>query len=137
MRMLTASGKSSIVCAIAVGLGMKLSQLGRSEDLGEFVMQGKQEGYVEVELFKLSGKEENTVIRRTLKVDSPARFAVDGKPSTLKEVVGMVEKAQIQLSNLCTFLPQVWFQFGVFFHTQAVLNRKKLGSSQGSTHSNC
>ena len=33
------TGKSSIVCAIAIGLGCKLRDLGRSETLGEFVMQ--------------------------------------------------------------------------------------------------
>jgi len=45
-------GKSSIVCAIAIGLGAQTKLLGRSDNLGEFVMQGCDNGYVEIEIYR-------------------------------------------------------------------------------------
>jgi len=99
------TGKSSIVCAIAIGLGAPTRLLGRSDNLGEFVMQGCEEGFVEVELYR-QGRP-NQVIRRCLRADSEScKWYLDGKPATQKAVLQVVERTGAQLANLCTFLPQ-------------------------------
>ena len=44
------TGKSSIVCAIALVLGGKPNILGRAQAVTEFVKHGCEKGYIEVEL---------------------------------------------------------------------------------------
>ena len=44
------TGKSSIVCAICLGLGGKTTVLGRQKEIGEFVKHGQQKGSIEIEL---------------------------------------------------------------------------------------
>ena len=61
------SGKSTIMCAIALGLGAAPKVLGRADNVGEFIMNGMDEGYVEVELFNESDRVNggrNYVVRR-------------------------------------------------------------------------
>lgn len=100
------TGKSSIVCAIAIGLGAKTSLLGRSEHLGEFVMQGCDDGFVEIELFVV-GDKPNPVIRRCLTSSSDScKWFLNGNPSNAKEVQKIVDRTGAQIGNLCTFLPQ-------------------------------
>jgi predicted nucleic acid-binding Zn-ribbon protein len=100
------TGKSSIVCAIAIGLGAKTSLLGRSDHLGEFVMQGCEDGFVEIELFKVGGGE-NPVIRRCLSSSSAScKWFLNGLPSNAKDVQKVVDRTGAQIGNLCTFLPQ-------------------------------
>ncbi|RLN80833.1 hypothetical protein BBJ28_00013452 [Nothophytophthora sp. Chile5] len=75
------TGKSSIVCALCVGLA----------------------GSTRIELFFERG---NKVIRRNIFRDNKSTWMVDGRDSTLKNVVGIMEAAKIQIDNLCQFLPQ-------------------------------
>ena len=42
------TGKSSIVCALCVGLGGKTSLLDRAESISSFIRHGKQHAYTEV-----------------------------------------------------------------------------------------
>ncbi len=47
------SGKSSIVCAICLGLGGNPTILGRSSDLKEFIQHGKNRSEIEIQLWVL------------------------------------------------------------------------------------
>jgi len=105
------TGKSSIVCAIAIGLGGHPKLLGRSDNIGEFVMMGCDEGFVEIEIFR-QGRP-NMVIRRHLKRDkggnkskSESTWKLDGKVVNQKTIQQAVLRTGAQLANLCTFLPQ-------------------------------
>lgn len=44
------TGKSSLVCAICVGLAGKTHLLGRAEDVSSFVRKGTSSGWVEITL---------------------------------------------------------------------------------------
>ena len=44
------TGKSSIVCAICLGLAGKTNILGRQKEIAEFIKHGQQRGYIEIEL---------------------------------------------------------------------------------------
>ena len=44
------TGKSSLVCAICVGLAGKTSLLGRAEEMSAFVRRGSQAGWVQITL---------------------------------------------------------------------------------------
>ncbi|NXY15811.1 SMC5 protein, partial [Atrichornis clamosus] len=98
------TGKSSIVCAICLGLAGKPSFLGRADKVGLFVKQGCMKGTVEIELFKTP---DNIIITREIHVVSNASvWFINRNPATLKTVEEQIAALNIQVDNLCQFLPQ-------------------------------
>ncbi|OLY84155.1 Structural maintenance of chromosomes protein 5 [Smittium mucronatum] len=100
------SGKSTVVCAIALGLGGSPQLLGRTKEINGFVKHGFDSGFVELTL-KGPGKNSITTIRRTLnsKTNS-STYKLNGQVSTAIKVNEVVKALNIQLDNLCQFLPQ-------------------------------
>ena len=45
-----ATGKSSVVCAICLGLGGKTAFLGRAKDPSDYIKHGQQQAFIEIEL---------------------------------------------------------------------------------------
>ncbi|XP_027508334.1 structural maintenance of chromosomes protein 5 isoform X1 [Corapipo altera] len=98
------TGKSSIVCAICLGLAGKPSFIGRADKVGLFVKQGCTKGLVEIELFKPPG---NIIITREIQVvNNTSSWWINRKPATLKTVEEHIAALNIQVDNLCHFLPQ-------------------------------
>ncbi|XP_014650918.1 PREDICTED: structural maintenance of chromosomes protein 5 isoform X2 [Ceratotherium simum simum] len=98
------TGKSSIVCAICLGLAGKPAFMGRADKVGFFVKRGCSKGMVEIELFKISG---NLVITREIDVAKNQSFWFINKKSTTQKIVEeQVAALNIQVGNLCQFLPQ-------------------------------
>uniref|UniRef100_A0A452IPY8 Structural maintenance of chromosomes protein 5 n=1 Tax=Gopherus agassizii TaxID=38772 RepID=A0A452IPY8_9SAUR len=98
------TGKSSIVCAICLGLAGKPSFIGRADKVGLYVKRGCSKGLVEIELFKTP---KNLIITREIHVANNASvWFVNRKPSTLKIVEEQIAALNIQVGNLCQFLPQ-------------------------------
>uniref|UniRef100_A0A2K5X1E2 Structural maintenance of chromosomes protein 5 n=1 Tax=Macaca fascicularis TaxID=9541 RepID=A0A2K5X1E2_MACFA len=96
------TGKSSIVCAICLGLAGKPAFMGRADKVGFFVKRGCSRGMVEIEL--ASG---NLVITREIDVAKNQSFWFINKKSTTQKVVEeQVAALNIQVGNLCQFLPQ-------------------------------
>ncbi|EJD01702.1 P-loop containing nucleoside triphosphate hydrolase protein [Fomitiporia mediterranea MF3/22] len=101
------TGKSSIACALCLGLNWPPSVLGRASKLGSFVKLGKSDGFIEIELKGPIG-EHNLVIRRNLTsgMTSQQAFTLNGTQTPGKEISARVEGLGIQINNLCSFLPQ-------------------------------
>ncbi|SNX85906.1 related to SMC5 - Structural maintenance of chromosomes, required for cell viability [Melanopsichium pennsylvanicum] len=100
------TGKSSIACAIALGLGGHPSLLGRASNLGSFVKRGEADGWIEIEL-QAWPDQTNLVIRRTLTASSnKSDWYVNGRSTTKTDVLAMVSEYNIDVGNLCSFLPQ-------------------------------
>ncbi|XP_047278991.1 structural maintenance of chromosomes protein 5 isoform X7 [Homo sapiens] len=98
------TGKSSIVCAICLGLAGKPAFMGRADKVGFFVKRGCSRGMVEIELFRASG---NLVITREIDVAKNQSFWFINKKSTTQKIVEeKVAALNIQVGNLCQFLPQ-------------------------------
>ncbi|XP_010166924.1 structural maintenance of chromosomes protein 5, partial [Antrostomus carolinensis] len=98
------TGKSSIVCAICLGLAGKPSFIGRADKVGLFVKQGCLKGVVEIELSK---KPDNIIITREIHVvNNTSSWFINRKPTTLKTVEEQITALNIQVDNLCQFLPQ-------------------------------
>uniref|UniRef100_A0A8C8D022 Structural maintenance of chromosomes protein 5 n=1 Tax=Oncorhynchus tshawytscha TaxID=74940 RepID=A0A8C8D022_ONCTS len=98
------TGKSSIVCAICLGLAGKTAILGRGDKVGLYVKRGCNKGSVEIVLHKAKG---NLVINREIHVENnQSTWLLNGKHSSQKTVEEEVKALQIQVSNLCQFLPQ-------------------------------
>ncbi|KAF3050532.1 Structural maintenance of chromosomes protein 5 [Didymella keratinophila] len=101
------TGKSTLVCAICLGLGWSSEHLGRAKELGAFVKNGAEEATIEIELAKSDSMRSNPVIRRVIrKADNKTVFYIDGKHSTQKMVMRICKEFSIQIDNLCQFLPQ-------------------------------
>lgn len=119
------TGKSTLVCAICLGLGWgpqvspqeeidlpngadRPQHLGRAKEVSEYVKHGCQEAMIEIELAK-DGKrfKKNINIRCTIKRDgNKTQFSVNGKPQGKKAVMELCRSLSIQIDNLCQFLPQ-------------------------------
>ncbi|KAL8989899.1 MAG: hypothetical protein Q9177_001322 [Variospora cf. flavescens] len=102
------TGKSTLVCAICLGLGWGPQHLGRAKDVSEFVKHGEQEANIEIELAGDPQRHRrNPVIKCNIKRENnKSTFSVDGKPSNKKAVIELCKSFTIQIDNLCQFLPQ-------------------------------
>lgn len=100
------TGKSTLVCAICLGLAASPNNLGRAKEVGEFVKHGASDAYIEIELKGKRGQR-NYVIKTHIKRDGNKRtFQINGQASTQKTVTEMARTFSIQIDNLCQFLPQ-------------------------------
>ncbi|KAG1752385.1 P-loop containing nucleoside triphosphate hydrolase protein [Suillus paluster] len=117
------TGKSSIACAICLGLNWPPSVsafyyscflpqvylhqiLGRANEISSFVKHGKDSGYIEIELKGAKGQK-NLVIRRNLNAKSKgSTLTLNGQSCTGKEISARMAKLNVQVGNLCSFLPQ-------------------------------
>ncbi|RPB01733.1 P-loop containing nucleoside triphosphate hydrolase protein [Choiromyces venosus 120613-1] len=100
------TGKSTIVCAICLGLGSSPANLGRAKEISEFVKHGCETATIEIEL---QGKENerNPVIKRKIgRENNTSTFTLNGSPSTSGKITKLVKSYNIQIDNLCQFLPQ-------------------------------
>ncbi|KAG5644817.1 hypothetical protein DXG03_007639 [Asterophora parasitica] len=100
------TGKSSIACAICLGLNFPPSVLGRASELNSFVKIGKKTGFIEIELKGRKGQG-NLVIRRNLSASTKTNsFTLNGKSASGKEIAYRMLDLNVQVGNLCSFLPQ-------------------------------
>ncbi|XP_074500603.1 structural maintenance of chromosomes protein 5 [Sebastes fasciatus] len=98
------TGKSSIVCAICLGLAGKTGILGRGDKVGLYVKRGCHKGFIEIELYKTGG---NVVINREIHVENnQSLWMFNGRHCNQKAVEEEVKALHIQVNNLCQFLPQ-------------------------------
>ncbi|KAJ8347147.1 hypothetical protein SKAU_G00285480 [Synaphobranchus kaupii] len=98
------TGKSSIVCAICLGLAGKTAVLGRGDKVGLYVKRGCTKGFVEIELYRTGA---NLVIKREIHVENnQSVWTVNGRHASQKAAEEEVKALHIQVGNLCQFLPQ-------------------------------
>ncbi|KAL2845000.1 hypothetical protein BJY01DRAFT_214594 [Aspergillus pseudoustus] len=101
------TGKSTLVCAICLGLGWGPQHLGRAKDTGEFVKHGCREATIEIELAGGPKFSRNPLVTRTIKRDgNKSIFTLNGKPANRNQVLKLAQSFAIQVDNLCQFLPQ-------------------------------
>ncbi|WFD43035.1 Structural maintenance of chromosomes protein 5 [Malassezia psittaci] len=100
------TGKSTVVCAIALGLGWKPSVLGRAKDIASYVKLGHQQGWVEIELQGLQDGPNLTVRRVLFRESNSSDWMLNGRMASAREVHEAISQFHIEVGNLCTFLPQ-------------------------------
>ncbi|CAM9191784.1 unnamed protein product, partial [Phaeothamnion confervicola] len=99
------TGKSSIVCALALGLGGSPKVLGRSDNLGDFVRHETDEAHVEIRLW--AGPNEDFVVRRTFQRRGRSSvWHFNGKKVGEEDIKKRIRTMGVAVDNLCTFLPQ-------------------------------
>jgi chromosome segregation ATPase len=101
------TGKSTLVCAICLGLGWSSEHLGRSKELSAFVKHGAAEAEIEIELAKSERMAKNPIIKRTIrKEDNKTVFWLNNKHTPKSAILELARGLNIQIDNLCQFLPQ-------------------------------
>ena len=101
------TGKSSLVCAICLGLGWGAKHLGRAGEVGEFVKHGMADAQIEIELQRRRNDPLNYVVRSRIIRDGNSReWWLNNKKTSLKAVQELTKSLSIQIDNLCQFLPQ-------------------------------
>ncbi|KAF3905184.1 hypothetical protein AA313_de0206348 [Arthrobotrys entomopaga] len=100
------TGKSTLVCAICLGLGFGPEHLGRAKDVAEFVKNGSNFAIIEIELKGRPIDEMNPTIKRRIGRDGSTQYWIDGKKSSRTAVNQLTKLMNIQIDNLCQFLPQ-------------------------------
>ncbi|XP_013378683.1 structural maintenance of chromosomes protein 5 [Lingula anatina] len=97
------TGKSTLVCAICLGVAGKPSVLNRAPNSAGYIKYGCQRAIIELELHNPDG--ENYVIRREISKNK-SDWSVNGRQATQKAVEELASRLKIQVGNLCQFLPQ-------------------------------
>jgi structural maintenance of chromosomes protein 5 len=100
------TGKSSFVCALCVGLGGSTRLLGRADHVSSFVRRGTNEGEVTITLASDDPSRPHVIRRKIKAVDNSSLWFLNGRESNLRDVTEIVKGLNIQLDNLCQFLPQ-------------------------------
>ncbi|KAF4465110.1 structural maintenance of chromosome (SMC) [Fusarium albosuccineum] len=101
------TGKSSLVCAICLGLGYSPKHLGRAGSVKEFVKHGKDTATIEIELYKRPKDRKNFVVKVQIRREqNTQKWWLNGKESNHKTIQVLMRKFKIQVDNLCQFLPQ-------------------------------
>ncbi|GME90259.1 unnamed protein product [Ambrosiozyma monospora] len=100
------SGKSTFVCAVCIGLAGKLDYLGKaSMNVDQFIKMGEKRAVIELE-FKGEDDTDSFMIRRELIKKSKSNWAIDDRPCNESAVKKILKQFNIQLDNMCMFLPQ-------------------------------
>ncbi|KAJ3158631.1 Structural maintenance of chromosomes protein 5 [Geranomyces michiganensis] len=102
------TGKSSLVCAIALGLGGRPDALGRQKSLQDFIKDGKEKASIEIEL-KSKGRGGNVVVKRRFKKGAERNantWHYNGDIVSEKVLREKMAALKVQVDNLCSFLPQ-------------------------------
>ncbi|KAH9312049.1 hypothetical protein KI387_027084, partial [Taxus chinensis] len=99
------TGKSSLVCAIAIGLAGEPQLLGRASNIGDYVKRGEESGWIKI---SLRGNKAGETITITRKIDrqNKSEWQLNGRAVPKRDVVDTVHKFNIQVGNLTQFLPQ-------------------------------
>jgi chromosome segregation ATPase len=102
----TGTGKSSFVCALCVGLGGSTRLLGRADQVSSFVRRGTTEGEVTITVASADPSRPHVIRRKIKTSDNSSVWYLNGRESQLKDITELVKSLNIQLDNLCQFLPQ-------------------------------
>ncbi|XP_011505579.1 PREDICTED: structural maintenance of chromosomes protein 5 [Ceratosolen solmsi marchali] len=98
------TGKSTIVSAIVLGLGGNPKVIGRATNVGDFVKAGESKATIEIDLY--SGCDKCITIRRSFDINNRTTWMINNQTVTGKQVAELMKSFNIQVDNLCQFLPQ-------------------------------
>ncbi|XP_055383062.1 structural maintenance of chromosomes protein 5 [Condylostylus longicornis] len=99
------SGKSTLVAAIVLGLGGNPKLLSRSSSVEEYIKNGQAEANIEIDIYKNSQKETIT-FGRAFNSTGKSTYSVDKSTVSHKNYLAAIQNFNIQINNLCQFLPQ-------------------------------
>lgn len=106
------TGKSTFVCLICIGLGGKPSLLGRARFAADFIKEGEDFCSIETTLRHSENNGGTVTVTRRMTRSQNSRtrekseWLIDGVVKTENHVAALLQLLNVQLDNLCCFLPQ-------------------------------
>ncbi|EIE27053.1 P-loop containing nucleoside triphosphate hydrolase protein [Coccomyxa subellipsoidea C-169] len=98
------TGKSSLTCALCLGLAGHPNILARADDQKDFIRKGTNEAMTEITLSSGNPLRPIVIHRRLTRESS--KYKINGVDKTKADVLKVLKDLNIQLDNLCQFLPQ-------------------------------
>ncbi|CAN6615956.1 structural maintenance of chromosomes protein 5 [Trichomonascus vanleenenianus] len=105
-------GKSTFIASLCLGLMGSPSLLGRAKDIADYIQNGQNKAYIEIELKGMPGNS-NMVVGRTIernndgsKQSAKSSWFINGRKESKERVKTFVNRFNVQVDNLCQFLPQ-------------------------------
>lgn len=99
------TGKSTLVAGIIIGMGGSTKILSTHNKLSDYVKNGKQSAKITLILFKDERRNRKRFCREFGR-DNKSIFSIDGHKVSEKNYLDEVGRLNIQVGNLCQFLPQ-------------------------------
>lgn len=102
----TGTGKSALTHAICLTCCGSIKSVGRSDETSEYVKRNSKDdiSFCEVDLLR---HDSIVTVRRYLSKDnSTSKWALNNKPATQVEIKRLMASMNIDLNNLCSFMPQ-------------------------------
>lgn len=99
------TGKSTFVAAVCLGLGGKVDLIKR-KNMDSMIKSGESECRIEITLKDKEGRPDVTIERTSFLKLSRSSWKVNGESLDVNAVRRIVKDLNIQLDNLCHFLPQ-------------------------------
>lgn len=101
------TGKSTFVCAVCLGLAGSPLLLGRQKALSGFIKNGESCATIEITLKNVPGERRPIiVVKRDFYSTNKSDWYIDGRPTSEQKIKAALRDLNIQLDNLCQFLPQ-------------------------------
>lgn len=103
------TGKSSLVCAIGIGLAGEPSLLGRATSIGDYVKRGEESGWIKITLQDWNPDSKICITRKINKQNKSEWLLEENRishPASKKDIQEVVARFNIQVNNLTQFLPQ-------------------------------
>lgn len=99
------TGKSTMVAAIILGLGGTPKIVGRGSKISEYVKHDCEEAEIDI---LLQGDTDNKFIQVTRRFNTHEKsvWLINNKVVKLGDLLDSIKKFNIQVNNLCQFLPQ-------------------------------
>lgn len=91
------TGKSTIVCAIVLGLGGKPKIIGRADKVSDYVKAGCQEAKIEIELVESTNK--TIFITRKFTSQNTTTWFINKRQVPIKDVLALTKELNIQVKK--------------------------------------
>lgn len=99
------TGKSTLVSAILVGMGGNFQKIGRATTLKDYIKHGKDRASIEITLYKNEDRQTITFCRK-IKANGKSEYLLNNRSVDEQRYMASVRRFNIQVDNLCQFLPQ-------------------------------
>lgn len=99
------TGKSSIVASIIIGMGGSTKILSERNKLADYVKNGKDIARITVTVYKDERRNQQT-FSREFNRQNKSTYHIDQRKVTEKDYVERINALNIQVGNMCQFLPQ-------------------------------
>ncbi|MCJ1308741.1 Structural maintenance of chromosomes protein 5 [Agyrium rufum] len=127
------TGKSTLVCAICIGLGWDTVTLGRAKDIADYVKHGSRDATIEIELKGTSKDGHNPAVKCYIeRKDNRCAYYINRKQVSKRKLQEWARRYSIQIDNLCQFLPQdKVVEFAQMKPTQLLVSTLRAVAPQG------